>query len=143
MRAARNNSRVQESKAKALGARAAYVNEALVHHMIDPTRLTVEYFARRAFYQAVCDSFTSIRSGEAPSRKAVRAPTGISKGPGGRWSAFARDVRARAAAAYEEGWAFHQREAMEDPRLLQWIHRENFWDVDIRTEARAREPAAE
>jgi glucosyl-dolichyl phosphate glucuronosyltransferase len=128
------------SKCKALGARATYVHEALIHHLVGPDRLTVEYFGRRAFYQGVCDSFTEIRSGKAPSEAPREPPEGMavpwSPGP---WTNKAAPIRASVAAQYQNGWAFHQREAAQDPKLLEWIRRENFWDVDIREQARLRE----
>jgi glucosyl-dolichyl phosphate glucuronosyltransferase len=117
-------------KAKAAGVKCVYAQEALLQHVIGPDRLTPEYFARRAFYQGVCDSFTRIRAGIKPSAHA-RGPRRRS---GGRspWAGIASDVGARADAAYREGWAFHQREAARDPHLLAWIRRESFLDADIR-----------
>lgn len=56
-------------KANAKGYRAVYQPKALVHHRISASRLTPEYFERRAFYQGVCDSFTTVRqSNSVPSQ---------------------------------------------------------------------------
>lgn len=43
------------------GYRAVYQPKALVHHRISSTRLTLEYFEKRAYFQGVCDSFSTIR----------------------------------------------------------------------------------
>ncbi len=48
-------------KANERGYRAVYQPWAVVYHHIPRTRLTPEYFERRAFFQGVCDSFTHIR----------------------------------------------------------------------------------
>jgi glucosyl-dolichyl phosphate glucuronosyltransferase len=131
------------SKCKALGARASYVHEALIHHLVGPDRLTLEYFGRRAFYQGVCDSFTAIREGSAPSDAPREPPEGIAAPwTPGPWTNKARPIRQAVAAEYQKGWAFHQREAMQDPSLLEWIGRKDFWEVDIRDQVRLRELAA-
>jgi glycosyltransferase involved in cell wall biosynthesis len=48
-------------KAMAAGMKAWYSPDILLHHVIPKSRLTVDYFKKRAYYQGVCDSFTEIR----------------------------------------------------------------------------------
>ena len=120
-------------KAKAVGIRARYVPEALVYHHVGPERLTPEYFARRARYQGVCDSFTSIRAGNAPGETAAPPPA-QEVSP---WQAVAGEVHRLTVEAYQEGFEFHQREAAGDPRLMHWIRRDTFWGADILAETAA------
>jgi GT2 family glycosyltransferase len=124
-------------KAKAAGVRSAYVHGALLQHVIGPERMTPEYFAKRAYYQGVCDSFTRMRAGTAPSA-AARGPrrSSLRLMPARGWSAAARPVRSRTDQAYNDGWVFHQREAAADPRLLAWVRRDDYLQADIREEAR-------
>jgi len=121
-------------RAKVGGVRAAFRHDALLHHHIGTDRMTPEAFAKRAYYQGICDSFTRIRQGIEPS---ATAPGPMAARPEeGRWSGAAREVRAATVVAYNEGWTFHQREAARDIRLLAWVRRPDFWSADIRDEAR-------
>ena len=122
-------------KAKAAGVRSVYLNDALLHHQIGCDRLTVDAFAKRAYYQGICDSFTRIRAGAAPSASAPgpRTPPPPDQA-GSTWTRTAYDTRLRTASAYNEGWTYHQREAAADQSLLEWIRRPSYWDSDIRAE---------
>lgn len=130
---------------EAAGIRADYLQGALVFHQCGPERLSAEYFRKRAFYQGVAESFTTIRSGRDPRpdsapaersllRRALRAAADALAG--GIGTREARKAIADAArAARVEGWRFHQREVAADPRLLQWVRRADYLDADIRSEA--------
>ena len=43
------------------GYRAVYQPAAIVYHCVPAGRLTPEYFQRRAYFQGVCDSYTTMR----------------------------------------------------------------------------------
>lgn len=120
-------------RARASGVRCAYLQDARVRHLIGADRLTPGYFERRAYYQGVCDSFTRIRGGVAPVADAAGPRPAPQTPPDGAtpWAKAAHPVRSGAVVTYNEGWVFHQKEAAEDPRLLQWIRRSDFWDADI------------
>jgi glucosyl-dolichyl phosphate glucuronosyltransferase len=121
-------------KAQASGVRAVYVQEASVHHNIEPGRLTPEYFAKRAYFQGISDSFTRVRSGTPPSATEL-GPKPIPAPPAEgaiAWAHAAHEVQVRCAGAYNQGWEFHQREVAGDPSLVDWVRRANFWDTDIR-----------
>jgi GT2 family glycosyltransferase len=49
------------TKAFAQGYKAVFTPEAMVYHFISASRMTPEYFERRAYYQGVCDSYSRIR----------------------------------------------------------------------------------
>jgi len=126
-------------RAKAAAARAVYLHDALLHHLIGADRVTPEAFARRAYYQGICDSFTRIREGAEPSAVGPGPKPNPQNGPdGARWGEVAYQVRTATVNAYNEGWLFHQREAASDPALLAWIRRENYLNADIRGEIRRR-----
>jgi glucosyl-dolichyl phosphate glucuronosyltransferase len=126
-------------KIKASDVSASYIHGALVYHLISADRLTPEYFAHRAFYQGVCDSFSRIRASSAPWRPepdSFTVPdftTDLS-----RWSAQADSIKSRILTAYSDGWRFHQQEAAADPQLQEWIRRAHYWTADIRDELEAR-----
>ena len=48
-------------KAFAQGYKAVFTPGARVYHFISASRMTPEYFERRAYYQGVCDSYSRIR----------------------------------------------------------------------------------
>lgn len=136
-------------KVVAEGYRADYIQKALVHHLCSPDRLTPQSFAKRAYYQGVCDSFTSIRAGKDPVsastpgktyslyRKTRRLVSGILRRPQGRGSCWAKDsapIKAVTEKAYLDGWRFHQSEVAADQKLMVWVRREDYWDADIREE---------
>jgi glucosyl-dolichyl phosphate glucuronosyltransferase len=127
-------------KARASGVRAVFLQDALVHHHIQPGRLTPEYFAKRAHFQGICDSFTHLRGGLlAPVPQVGPKPMPPSPAEGSiAWAKAAHEMQVGCAKAYNEGWLFHQREAAEDASLLEWVRRESYWDADLREEMRNR-----
>jgi len=48
-------------KAFVQGYKAVFTSRAKVYHFISASRMTPEYFERRAYYQGVCDSYSRIR----------------------------------------------------------------------------------
>src|SRR5258707_8178805 len=48
-------------KAFAQGYKALFTPQATVYHFMSASRMTPEYFERRAYYQGVCDSYSRIR----------------------------------------------------------------------------------
>lgn len=48
----------------------AYVNDAVTHHMIPPSRMTQKYINKRFGHQGICDSFTAFRK-KVYSKKAL------------------------------------------------------------------------
>lgn len=136
-------------KVLAAGYRADYIQKALVHHLCSPDRLTAQSFAKRAYYQGICNSFTSIRAGKTPVpdstpgqdvsryRKIRRIASQILRRPQSRGSCWAKDsapIKAVTDKAYLDGWRFHQSAVAADAKLMAWVRREDYWDADIRDE---------
>lgn len=137
------------AKVAAAGYRADYRHDAMLTHLCGPDRLNVEYFRKRAYYQGVCDSFTQIRAGAAPSVASaskvqaswyrwVRGLAGEVFGRvlpcGNLWAADGAPVKELTDRAYLGGWLFHQRAVAAEPRLLAWVQRSDYFDTDIRSE---------
>lgn len=131
---------------KALGYEASYVQDAWLLHLCGHDRLNKEYFKQRAFYQGVCDSFTAIRADHAPNHKvtpglslslysklrkiAGKTLRGVQQSSS-RWEEEAKDVRKITEQAYLEGYRFHQSEVHEDPALMAWVRKSDFFNTDI------------
>ena len=122
-----------------------YVPSALVYHRVPKDRLTVDYFCRRAFNQGVSDSYTTIRRNGA-----VKIPH--KKNPAWEWKTPLRyckrailrlqqlavqkkdpyrKVKDQVQSAYKAGYSFHQKEVRNDPELLNWVLKEDYWDYRL------------
>jgi glycosyltransferase involved in cell wall biosynthesis len=125
-------------KVKSAGFRAVYHPRVAVKHVIPASRMTLESLERRGFYQGVCDSYTQIRRDHglptAPPRSwrdVVRSAKWklerdlILRGP------TAEGVRRLMARSYFAGVRFHRNEVRTDPKLLDWVLRENYFDYRL------------
>jgi hypothetical protein len=133
-------------KLAAAGLLADYVKEALVLHLCGSNRLNPQYFAKRAYFQGVCDSFTRIRAGRGPTplsmpqvpqsiyiRNKRRAGRVLHRllGRGSWWTKEGAAIKKMTDEAYFAGWQFHQTEVANDPKLLAWVRRADYLDADI------------
>jgi glycosyltransferase involved in cell wall biosynthesis len=125
-------------KIQAAGFVGLYHPAAAVKHVIPAYRLTPVSFARRGFYQGVCDSFTRIRAERRVPAKQPRSwkdffrpakrkteRDAILRGP------TAEGVRRLYWRAYSAGIQFHQNEVRNDQRLLDWVLRQNYFDYRL------------
>jgi glycosyltransferase involved in cell wall biosynthesis len=143
-------------KLAAKGYKAAYRQNSLLFHQCGPDRLNPEYFAKRAYYQGVCNSFTGLRkklrnitdeesvAAASPTiinraiNKAKRSVKDVFKKNRSSeqicspWAESSAEVRSLCQKAEREGYLFHQREVAQDPLLREWICRDNYFDVDLR-----------
>jgi glycosyltransferase involved in cell wall biosynthesis len=140
---------------------AVYQPKATIYHIIPKSRLTPEYFEKRAYYQGVCDSYSDIRregtaapvrSAKETSfslrylrRRAGRIVRGLKhlQNQGG-----ARDetgelaaIRLRVRRAYQVGYEFHQTAVRSSPELLAWVLRPDYWDYRLPQHAMANQCA--
>lgn len=135
-------------KVKEHGLRADYAQEALLYHLCGPDRLTLEYFQKRAFFQGVCNSFTQIRSGKQNQSDSLlfyfrlrRMAGRLLRKLGPKtsvWSNEAKAVRQLTRKAEQDGWRFHQNEVRNDPALLAWVRRQDYFDTDLRDIAKSQ-----
>jgi glycosyltransferase involved in cell wall biosynthesis len=121
-------------KVRAAGLRALYHPWVAVKHVIPASRMTLESFERRGFYQGVCDSYSEIRrerrvrTSPRPSWRDLVRPA--------KWKVerecivrapSAEGVRKMMARAHFAGVQFHRNEVRNDPKLLWWVLRENYF----------------
>lgn len=142
-------------KLAAKGCKAVYRNNSLVFHHCGPDRLNLQYFAKRAYYQGICNSYTELRrklignefqefSGSQINslkrlfRYSVKSFRSIllvalrSREPNSLWGSDAAKIYKQCNKAEQDGYQYHQREAASDPVLREWICRKNYFDVDLR-----------
>jgi glucosyl-dolichyl phosphate glucuronosyltransferase len=138
-------------KARSRCYRAVYQPKATIYHIIPASRMTPEYFERRAFYQGVCDSYSNIRherSGASLGSAKVKASRlQQMRRIGSRvvryWkhlsdqasstaeNAEVEAIRQRVHRVYQAGYEFHQRAVRSDPELLAWVLRADYWDYRL------------
>jgi glycosyltransferase involved in cell wall biosynthesis len=125
-------------KVKEAGFRALHHPDLAVTHLIPASRLSLESFERRGFYQGVCDSYTEIRRNQGlsstplhswrdlvrPAKRKVEREL-ILRRPS------AEGVRRLMALSHFAGVQFHRNEVRNDPKLLEWVLRQNYFDYSL------------
>lgn len=136
------------------GYKSVYRQDSLLFHHCGADRLRPDYFEKRAYYQGVCNSFTVLRRQLLDNHSL--GPTSALNNPKNKlcknggyiakrllkslrpvrsqspWAEMSEEIRARCQAAERRGYVFHQKEALNDPLLQDWIKRPTFFDVDLR-----------
>jgi glycosyltransferase involved in cell wall biosynthesis len=125
-------------KIREQGLLAIHHPNLAVAHLISASRLTPEYFEQRAIYQGVCDSYTQIReSGKVPT---LNRPSFKDFIRSAKWkierqllllNPTIEGVRLLMARAHFEGMQFHQDEVRNDPKLLEWVLRPNYFNYSL------------
>jgi glycosyltransferase involved in cell wall biosynthesis len=127
-----------------LGYRSTYHYKVHLLHQIESSRLTIEYFENRYFYQGVCDSYSDVRKngGRCPNPPQV-APITKSSLPARALRRIKRTllptakpphydesscVKRQCIAAYQRGYDFHQECVRRSPKLREWISKANYFD---------------
>jgi glucosyl-dolichyl phosphate glucuronosyltransferase len=118
----------------ASGLKSVYHPEAAVQHEVPRSRLDIDYFRQRAFYQGVADSYTRVReAGVADARWKIpleAAARHVAARIGGG-SSSRSTPRYWTKRSYLEGYYFHEREVSRDPLLLAWVLRQDYWDYTL------------
>lgn len=134
-------------KLQAAGYMAHYNPQIKNNHLVPRSRMTLEYFKKRAFYQGVCDSFTQIRKengfeySDLNINEKIKAPFFLRKynkiiKPFMEKYLYKFDsnyiiylnMKEEYKLSYKEGFEFHQNEVKNDPELLKWVLKENYLD---------------
>lgn len=119
-------------KIRAAGYKALYVPRVKVHHCIPKSRLTVQAFKDRLFYQGVCDSYTKIRKNgtlnviEAPKRKELSVSSTYNEE-----EKYLSRIHYQIDNSYVDGFEFHQQAVARSNGLLAWILKENYFDYKL------------
>ena len=118
------------------GHACVYEPQALVEHCIPASRLTLQAFWRRFFYQGVCDSYSAIRRlGHVPPRPnadplaadtLARQSLAAHHGPG-----RTEPELVHVHQGYAEGYLFHNAAVAQSPALLAWVLRADYFDYRL------------
>ncbi|OHX37134.1 hypothetical protein BJL95_20900 [Methylomonas sp. LWB] len=114
-------------------------SRASVHHAVPPERMTIDYFGKRAFLQAISDSYTQLRSTHQSNQK-LSLPEKLTR----KIVASIKTIRDRLPAfkchddelhllnqaiteGYKKGFAYHQKAYQIDPEVRAWVHKTNYY----------------
>lgn len=133
-------------KIEKLGYKILYHPDVKIYHLVLACRMTIDYFCWRSYLQGISGSFTQIRKkygldgGDKAAknlsvlRKAIRIIRGKLRNV--KNTVFhgepkeVKKIREKIRKSWEEGFAFHQKETKNDPKLLEWVLRENYLGKD-------------
>ncbi len=143
-------------KFKRTGFQAWYDPLATAYHRVPSYRMNLKYLCKRSFAQGISDSYTQIRA-EAldPSllpENLLSSTTNPPKNAKYYWNRVAHiklnevwstlkirtlqsvpmtqtNVKTRLRKAWWSGYQFHQKEVKNDPELLSWVLRGDYWDA--------------
>lgn len=120
-----------------------YHPDASVYHLVSRERMTMEYLYRRSYAQGISQSYTDIRRCKG-SLKEIR-PNDFSQTFDfstikrhlkkviqylqGGYDKEMEIVKRTLQQGFNDGYKFHQQKVCEDPELLSWVLRENYFDV--------------
>jgi len=137
-------------KIYASGLKAMYIPRAKIYHFIPDSRLSIEFFCWRRFYNGVHDSYRAIRKthGFGAGDTVIAIPIWRNIWFGRNllrllkmWRNTMRSYKRIILSAepigvkwlkykvlknYQKGFRFHQREVKSDPKVLEWVLRENY-----------------
>jgi glycosyltransferase involved in cell wall biosynthesis len=127
-------------KARERGLKTVYKPEALIYHFVPTSRMTYEYFRKRARIQGKCDSFTQIRKlGQLPK---INSGTRIIQSIYNLIKNLKRIVLFYSLSEqellkldfqkhYQKGYTIHQKAVKDNIDLLKWVLKEDYWDYSI------------
>ena len=121
-------------KLGAAGLKAFYHPKASVRHEVPKSRLNVQYFEQRAFYQGVADSYTRIRAEGMVDRSwkiSLRRSSEYLARSIGRRNSPQGEIVCRTKRSYTDGYHFHHTEVSRDSKLLAWVLRNDYWDYRL------------
>ncbi|XGB41395.1 MAG: glycosyltransferase [Nodosilinea sp. LVE1205-7] len=133
-------------KANNRGYKAVYQPSALVYHFVPESRMTIDYFKQRYFFSGVCDSYTKIRytfnhSSDANDIEKIKNTLRKFKQKIGTLPALlsyqiqvpseVKNLQNVFHTSYQEGYRFHQQVVLNDPILLKWVTKPDYWDYSL------------
>ena len=139
------------------GLRAWYDPVATVYHRVPAYRMTMKYLCKRSFAQGISDSYSKIRAEHMDpsllpdsfyaSTEKTRKDIQYYRNRVGHitsaelWSNLKDrvlrsmpmtqvNIKSRLRQAWWSGFQFHQQEVKNDPKLLSWVLRSDYWDAE-------------
>jgi glycosyltransferase involved in cell wall biosynthesis len=115
-----------------MGLKSIYNPDASVYHCIPKGRTTFDYFQKRAFAQGISDSYAQIRypgNGETLKDKIKQLEIALKRTVKRMLFIDRESVKLDRiiAKGYKAGFSFHQKEVKNDPELLEWVLKENYF----------------
>ena len=133
------------------GYKTLYHPKASVYHLVPSSRLSKEYFCRRAYNEGISYSYTQLRNeylGNADTKQGYHkfadyyrrlkqmTITELFKAGGRKlrkmfclkMSDPYADINKMIDYSYQDGWRFHQNEIINDPKLLEWVIKGNYYN---------------
>jgi glycosyltransferase involved in cell wall biosynthesis len=133
------------------GLKALYHPGVLLYHQVPSSRLTFEYFDKRAYFQGVCNSFTDLRLKYIRNKKIEIENNVVYK------KSFlnkikrlvkkilhytkkekkefipreVQDILRRVSKKEKEGYDFHQKMYNENELVRNWVNQENFMNYKL------------
>ena len=126
------------------GLKAVYNPRVKIHHLIPQSRLTVEYFCWRRYFNGIHASYGTLRRQHGVENAIDKKKVSIGRKIYRRikrvikaklnWEHHkntgepeeVRQIREKMRESYEAGYRYHQEEVKKDPKLLEWVLRENY-----------------
>ncbi len=126
-------------KAKKQHKKALYHPEVKVFHAVPAQRLTQAYFEKRAFYQGVANSFTSLRSEEQAQTPHVSLAKKIKRRIKhivfrNNQNNVPLEIRQKLedlGRKEQEGFVFHQRLFSENEKVRNWVLRADYLNYKL------------
>ena len=124
--------------------RAIYHPKVKIRHLISESRLTVEYFCWRGYFNGIHCSYAAIRrqygvdnaNGEKKVsiwrkiyrriKRTITAKLDWRHHKNVDEPKEIRQISEKIQKSYEAGFRYHQEEVKKDPKLLEWVLRENY-----------------
>ena len=134
-------------KAIKLNYKCIYHPQNLIHHQVPKSRMTIDYFDKRFFYQGICDSYTKIRKYKTLDRY-INQPSLKNEaiellrhtknrfgksGNGVPLHEFKNNVdflKIRLNSMYHAGYNFHQH-AAQHKVVFDWITKSDYFDYHL------------
>lgn len=114
-----------------------------VQHVVPSSRLTVDYFKKRAYFQGICDSYTALRAQHQLSSikhfsvrdvlrkvKAYALKTLITR-PSTNLPPDIVAIQKMLEVERNKGFNFHQNAYNQDEKVRLWVHQKNYWNYKL------------
>ena len=113
-----------------------YTHKAKIYHLVPKSRLRIEYFCKRRYFNGIHSSFTDIRRTQGIYLNTLylhkhikvinRLLSSIKDQIRSSMPWHVRKIKIQLSRCFEKGYSFHQDAVKKDPKLLDWILRDNY-----------------
>ncbi|MEA3478567.1 MAG: glycosyltransferase, partial [Bacteroidota bacterium] len=136
------------AKISCSGYKTVYDPLVKIRHLIPQSRLTVEYFCWRRYFNGIHGSYSALRRQYGVNnandkkkmsivrrvyrriKRVMTASLDQNQQKNNDEPEEIRQIRGKMQKSYEAGYRYHQEEVKRDPKLLEWVLRENYLGED-------------